>query len=63
MIDEKDLVEDSSILVNKITGLLRAKKILRELGDNFGKFAKPNAAEDMAKMILLVIRKQGRRKS
>lgn len=63
VIDEKDLVEDNSILVHKITGLLRAKKILRELGDNFGKFAKPNAAEDMAKMILLVIRKQGRRKS
>lgn len=62
VIDEKDLAEDSYILVRKITNLLKAKNILRDLSNNFGKFAKPDAARDMAKMILVVIRRQGRRK-
>jgi hypothetical protein len=38
------------------------QKILKGLGDNFGKFAKPNAAKDMAKIILTTVRRQGRRK-
>lgn len=62
IITEDELNKDNQVLARKIIGLLRSEKILRGLGRNFGKFAKPNAARDMAQMILTTIRRQGRRK-
>lgn len=62
IVTEDELDDDSQILSKKIIGLLRSQKILQGLGNNFGKFAKPNAARDMSNMILTTIRRQGRRK-
>ena len=62
IVTEDELDDDSQILAKKIIGLLRSQKILQGLGNNFGKFAKPNAARDMSNMILTTIRRQGRRK-
>ena len=59
---EDEMMKADTILANKILQLLKAPKILRDLGESFGKFAKPNAAKDMAEMILLVARRQGRRR-
>lgn len=36
----------------KVIDLLSAPNMLRELGQNFGAFAKPNAARDMAEMVV-----------
>ena len=62
IVSEDELDKDNQILARKIIGVLKSKKILKGLGDNFGKFAKPNAAKDMAKIILTTVRRQGRRK-
>ena len=59
---EEEMMESEQVLADKIIHLLRAPRILQGLGENFGKFAKPNAAKDMADMITTVIRRQGRRK-
>ena len=47
-------------LTRKITDLLNASENRRELGDNFGKFAKPNAARDVASLLVSTIAKSGR---
>lgn len=62
IITEQQLDQDNSILPKKIIGMLRSPKILSGLGQNMGKFAKPNAASDMADIILTVIRRRGRKK-
>lgn len=62
IVTEEDMEKPGNILANKALQLLRSPKILDGLGKNFGKFAKPDAAKDMAKMITLVLRRQGRRK-
>lgn len=62
ILKEEDLDEAGQVLSKKITQLLKSPKILRGLGNNFGKFAKPDAAHDMAKIILTVVRRQGRRR-
>ena len=61
VLDEDEMVKSPSVLVKKITQLLRALKILSGLGENFAKFARPDAAKDVAEMILITIRRQGRR--
>lgn len=61
VIDETELGKSGQVLVKKVEQILRAPKILKGLGDNFAKFAKPEAARDMAEMIMLVLRRQGRR--
>jgi UDP-N-acetylglucosamine--N-acetylmuramyl-(pentapeptide) pyrophosphoryl-undecaprenol N-acetylglucosamine transferase len=48
---EEELQQDGA-LARKVTDLLRAPHMLRELGENFGRFAKPHAAKDMAQMII-----------
>ena len=62
IVSEDELDKDNRILARKIISILRSQKILKGLGDNFGKFAKPNAAKDVAKIILTMVRRQGRRK-
>lgn len=59
---EEEMMKPGNLLAKKALQLLKAPKILTGLSKNFAKFAKPNAAEDMAKMIILVLRRQGRRK-
>ena len=61
IVTEDDMVQSPEVLSNKIIGLLRAPKIRKGLGENFAKFAKPHAAREMAEMILMVVRRQGRR--
>ena len=62
IVTEEELDKDNRILLRKIISILRSQKILKGLGNNFGKFAKPDAAKDMAKIILTTIRRQGRRR-
>lgn len=62
VVTEEEIVKSSGVLAVKVLQLLRAPKILNGLGQNFGKLAKPAAARDMADMILLVVRRQERRK-
>lgn len=62
IITEADLDKDENILAKTIVRLLRSKKIISELGENFGAFAKPNAAKDMAKIIATTLRRQRRRR-
>lgn len=59
---EEEIEKNQDALIGKIRQIVRAPKIMKGLGDNFGKFAKPEAARDMADMISTVIRRQGRRK-
>lgn len=61
IVTEDDMAESPEVLSNKIIGL-QAPKIRKGLGENFAKFAKPHAAREMAvEMILMVVRRQGRR--
>ena len=61
IVTDDEITKSPEILSDKIIGLLRAPKIRKGLGDNFAKFAKPNAAKDMADMILTTVRRSGRR--
>ncbi len=61
VLTEEEMAASTDALSGKITQLLKAPKILSGLGDNFGKFAKPHAARDVAEMLLTVVRRQGRR--
>ncbi len=60
VVTEKEMNERSGVLAEKILHVVRAQKILRELGENFGKFSRPDAASDMAEMILKTIPQQRR---
>ncbi|OYW85134.1 hypothetical protein B7Z17_02875, partial [Candidatus Saccharibacteria bacterium 32-49-10] len=62
VLSEDEMMRSSDVLAKKIIGLLKTTKILNGLGSNFGTFAKPHAALDMAEMILTVIRRQGRKR-
>ncbi len=62
VVSEDEMNSNSDVLADKIINLVKAPKILKGLGDNFSKFAKPHAARDMADMITTVLRRQGRRK-
>ncbi len=47
-----DLIEENpEILSNKIIRILDNPNRMNKLGEEFGKFAKPNAAKDVAKLI------------
>lgn len=59
---EEEIEKNKDALVGKIRQIVNAPKIMKGMGDNFGKFAKPEAARDMADMINVVIRRRGRRK-
>ena len=61
IVTEDDIMKSPDVLAQKIIGLLRAPKIRKGLGENLAKFAKPDAAHDMADMILTAVRRRGRR--
>ncbi len=52
IVDEQDIERSSEVLARQVINLLQSEKIIHELGQNFGKFAKPEAAKDMAQMII-----------
>lgn len=62
IVTEEEMGKNSDVLAKKAIQLLRAPKILDGLGKNFGKFARPAAASDMADMILTTVRRQGRKR-
>lgn len=61
VLTEEEMEQRPDVLEQKILQLLHAPNILRDLAKNFGMFAKPDAARDMAAMIETVLRRQGRR--
>ena len=52
IIMKEDELASQGALARKIKDLLSAPKILSELGENFGKFARPDAAKEMAELVL-----------
>lgn len=61
ILTEDEMMKADDVLAHKVLQLLRAPKILQDLGEKFGTFAKPDAARDMADMVLLALRRKGRR--
>lgn len=51
LVDEDEMTADSSVLTAAITTLLGNREAARQMGQRFAKFARPQAARDMAKMI------------
>lgn len=51
VLDEDEMVDNPELLVNAVRGYLRDPKTTRTMANRFGKFAKPNAAKDMANLI------------
>jgi UDP-N-acetylglucosamine--N-acetylmuramyl-(pentapeptide) pyrophosphoryl-undecaprenol N-acetylglucosamine transferase len=49
---EDDMVENPHLLLNAITQLLSAPKETKAMAKRFSTFAKPDAAKDMARLIL-----------
>ena len=62
IVEESTLEQTPEVLSKKVIGLVKSPRILAGLERNIGTFAKPNAAKDMAAMLLTVIRRQGRRR-
>ncbi len=56
VLSEEEMEADSNIILNKIVDLLKDDKKMQEMGREFYKFAKPDAAKDMADMILSAIK-------
>lgn len=52
VMNDDELHQDPQLLVQMLRGLLSDKTRLKQLGAAFHKFAKPNAAKDMADMIV-----------
>ncbi|HBO64968.1 TPA: hypothetical protein DD425_03330 [Candidatus Saccharibacteria bacterium] len=52
VLDEDEMIEDTSLLLNAVQFYLSDAKTTRAMAKRFGKFAKPHAAADMAKLIL-----------
>lgn len=61
VVTEQEMAKNEHVLAQKALHIIKAPKILQGLGRNFGTFAKPQAAADMAGIILTVARRQGRR--
>lgn len=62
ILTEEEMMKADDVLAKKVISLLRAPKILQELGKNFGAFARPHAAVEMAEMIRTVARREARRR-
>lgn len=52
VLDEDAMVEKPALLVKAVSGYLKDPKTTASMAKRFGKFAKPDAAKDMATMIL-----------
>ena len=62
VLNEEELADQPQVLVSTVHKLLHSPRILSGLGRNFAKFARPEAAQDMARIILTTIRREGRRR-
>ncbi|MDO4773730.1 MAG: glycosyltransferase [Candidatus Saccharibacteria bacterium] len=60
VVDEAAIANDELVLAKTVVNVLRAPQIRRDLSCHFAAFAKPDAAAEMAEMILSVIQGQGR---
>jgi UDP-N-acetylglucosamine--N-acetylmuramyl-(pentapeptide) pyrophosphoryl-undecaprenol N-acetylglucosamine transferase len=56
-ISDQELVDDSSVLPKVIKSLIEDPSRLEKLSREFGKFSKPDAASDVAGMIMSVANK------
>lgn len=52
VLDEDEMVEKPELLVKAVAAYLNDPKTTKVMAERFGKFAKPNAAKDMASLIL-----------
>ncbi len=52
VLDEDETVDNPQLLVDAVAGYLHDPKTTQSMAKRFGKFSKPNAAKDMAKLIL-----------
>lgn len=52
VLDEDETVDNPTLLVNAVSAYLSDPKTTQTMAKRFGKFAKPNAAKDMAQLIL-----------
>lgn len=52
VLDEDKMVDNPELLVNAVRAYLADPKTTRTMANRFGKFAKPDAAKDMASLIL-----------
>lgn len=56
VLNEDEMIEDPDMLVRAVKNYLTDTKTTETMARRFGKFAKPNAAQDMAKLITDAIR-------
>lgn len=56
VLDEDKTVENPQLLVNAVNAYLNDPKTTRTMAKRFGKFAKPNAARDVADLIIKAIK-------
>ena len=56
IVDEADMEDSPNILVEAINDMLSDKEESNKMAKNFSKFARPNAAKDMADMILSAVK-------
>lgn len=52
VLDEDEMIDDTSLLINAVRFYLADPKTTHSMAKRFGKFAKPDAAADMAELIL-----------
>ncbi|MGB4420705.1 MAG: UDP-N-acetylglucosamine--N-acetylmuramyl-(pentapeptide) pyrophosphoryl-undecaprenol N-acetylglucosamine transferase [Candidatus Saccharimonadales bacterium] len=57
IIDEDNLVKDPDILVEAINNLLTNRDLMKSMSKKFAQFAKPNAASEMAEIIIRQLKK------
>jgi UDP-N-acetylglucosamine:LPS N-acetylglucosamine transferase len=57
VLDEQSLEQQPSLLVSSIVGLLADSEELEQMRSRFHEYAKPQAAEDVADMILTAVKK------
>jgi len=56
IVDEDEMMGDSKVLVHVIHALLDNNSKASDLSKNLSRFARPQAAEDMANMIIDAVR-------
>lgn len=56
VLDEDEMVENPDLLVNAVRAYLSDPKTTKTMAERFGNFAKPNAAKDMAALILKAVK-------
>lgn len=57
IIDEQEMEQDTDVLIKAISSIIKSQKTQETLSSNIGKFAKPNAASEVAQMVIEVGKK------